>query len=227
MPPLLAFNRLLDLCRNGLYALALLALSAGTEAQVAVTTQHNDNKRTGQTLHETLLNTSNVNVKTFGKLFSRTADGQIYAQPLYVPHLLFDNLSHNVVCVARSCPQNDLRRGQNQNRYGHLLISSPCSRPDYWAEKLAGPALIKGRLPGTGAGSVNGYVYFQAIYQNNRPGLLLMNGSVYVGFGSTFFRSAPSGNPFEAPTSPLRIVGSAARFFRTIMTRTDGADLWH
>ncbi|MGA9386308.1 MAG: hypothetical protein WBV63_14895, partial [Candidatus Sulfotelmatobacter sp.] len=52
-----------------------------------VTTQHNDNSRTGQNLNETILNTSNVNVSSFGKLFFRTVDGQIYGQVLYVPGL--------------------------------------------------------------------------------------------------------------------------------------------
>jgi len=50
MPPLLTFSGLLDLRRYRLYA-TLFALASITEAQVAVTTQHTDNKRTGQTLH--------------------------------------------------------------------------------------------------------------------------------------------------------------------------------
>ena len=68
--------------------IGLLATSASLLAQVAVTTQHNDLNRTGVNASETILNTSNVNVNTFGKLFSRAVDGQIYAQPLYVsqPH---------------------------------------------------------------------------------------------------------------------------------------------
>ncbi len=68
--------------------------------QVAVTTHHNDNGRTGQNLTEIVLNTSNVNVNTFGKLFSRAVDGQIYAQPLYVPHLAVAGQIRNVVYVA-------------------------------------------------------------------------------------------------------------------------------
>ena len=68
--------------------------------QVSVLTQHNDNARSGQNLNETILNTSNVNQNSFGKLFSRTVDGFIYAQPLYVPGLTIQGATHNVVYVA-------------------------------------------------------------------------------------------------------------------------------
>jgi hypothetical protein len=68
---------------------------------VDVLTQHNDTGRTGTTLHETTLNTTDVNVKTFGKLFTRPVDGQIYAQPLYVSALHIPHKgTHNVVFVA-------------------------------------------------------------------------------------------------------------------------------
>ncbi|MFF7725519.1 hypothetical protein [Streptomyces sp. NPDC008001] len=50
-----------------------------------VTTQHNDNRRTGANLHETTLTPLTVGRETFGKLFTRAVDGQIYAQPLVVP----------------------------------------------------------------------------------------------------------------------------------------------
>src|SRR5512146_1092598 len=69
-------------------------------AQVSVLTQHNDNARTGQNLSETILNTSNVNVSNFGKLFWRTVDGYIYAQPLYVAGLNVGGATRDVGFVA-------------------------------------------------------------------------------------------------------------------------------
>ena len=66
-----------------------------------MTTQHNDLNRTGANPSETVLNTSNVNVNTFGKLFSHAVDGQIYAQPLYVPNVQIPGQgTHNVVFIC-------------------------------------------------------------------------------------------------------------------------------
>jgi hypothetical protein len=66
-----------------------------------VLTQHNDVFRTGATLTETILNTSNVRPGAFGKLYSRELDGEIYAQPLYVEGVeIPDSGRRNVVFVA-------------------------------------------------------------------------------------------------------------------------------
>jgi hypothetical protein len=70
-----------------------------------VFTEHNDKARTGQNLNEKVLTPQNVNSKKFGKLFSYSVDGQIYAQPLYVPNVAIPGQgTHNVVYVAT---QND------------------------------------------------------------------------------------------------------------------------
>jgi len=66
----------------------------------AVTTQHNDNQRTGANLKETVLNVGNVNPYQFGLLFKRTIDGYVYAQPLYVPNLTINGVQRNVLIVA-------------------------------------------------------------------------------------------------------------------------------
>ncbi len=52
---------------------------------VPVTTQHNDNDRTGANLSETQLTTSSVDVQRFGRVFRRHVVGAVYAQPLTLP----------------------------------------------------------------------------------------------------------------------------------------------
>ena len=218
--------------------ISLLGLNSLCVSQVAVTTHHNDTSRTGQNLGETILNTSNVNVNTFGKLFSRTVDGQIYAQPLYVPNLSLDGTTRNVVYVATQndsvyafdadapaassplwqvnfgtpVPSTDVdpkcaditpevgitstpvidtssstiyvvakTKNTSDNSY-HFNIHALDLITG--AEKFGGPTEITARVSGTGAQSVGGMVTFDPLQQFNRPGLLLLNGVVYVAFGS-------------------------------------------
>ena len=51
-------------------------------------------------VNETLLNTSNVSAQHFGKRVSYPVDGQVYAQPLFVPDVIIKGHRSNVVYVA-------------------------------------------------------------------------------------------------------------------------------
>lgn len=86
------------LCR-----LAVLSLTLGlwTSASGQVVTSQVDNGRTNANVHEKRLRPSNVNVTSFGKLFSRTVDGDIFAQPLFVPSVKIPGIGkRDVVFVA-------------------------------------------------------------------------------------------------------------------------------
>ena len=92
--------RLHRIIQHSVFYLVLVCISLPLVAQVSVLTQHNDNSRTGQNLQETILNASTVNVANFGKLFSIPVEGNIFAQPLYVPGLTVGGETRNVVYVA-------------------------------------------------------------------------------------------------------------------------------
>ena len=228
--------------------ISLLSLSSLSVSQVAVTTQHNDVGRTGQNLSETVLNTSNVNVNTFGKLFSLQVDGQIYAQPLYLPNLDIQGTTRNVVYVATEhnsvyafdadnasqgaplwqvnlgtsvpsqdictvtgdtdpddCPYEDLTpeigitstpvidpntaimyvvaktKNDTDSSY-HFFLHALDVRSG--TEQLGGPIEIIGQVNGGGAGSSGGVVTFAPLFHIQRPALLLLNGILYIAFGS-------------------------------------------
>ena len=75
--------------------------TAGPGASVSILTHHYDVARTGANSSETLLTPANVNSNQFGKLFSFPVDGQMYAQPLYVPEVSIPGKGiHNVVYAA-------------------------------------------------------------------------------------------------------------------------------
>lgn len=83
------------------FPLSALLLAAALPAQVPVLTANYGNDRTNANLSEKILNTANVNLATFGKVFSLPVDGFIYAQPLYVPQLELPQYGRrNVVFAA-------------------------------------------------------------------------------------------------------------------------------
>ncbi len=51
-------------------------------------------------------------------------------------------------------------------------------------DMFGGPVQIAASVPGTGAGSNNGTIAFNAFWQLQRPGLILANGTLYIAFGS-------------------------------------------
>lgn len=66
-----------------------------------VLTYHNGNARIGANPYESILTPSNVNAGDFGKLFTVHLDGDVYAQPLYVPKVAVPSQGiHNTIYVA-------------------------------------------------------------------------------------------------------------------------------
>jgi len=80
--------------------LGTLSFVGDISAQVNVTTYHNDNSRTGANTQETILTPNNVNSTQFGKIFSVSVDGALYAQPLYTSNVAIAGGTHNVLYVA-------------------------------------------------------------------------------------------------------------------------------
>ncbi len=204
-------------------------------AQVNVLTANYDNARTSANLNESTLNTGNVTLSRFGKVFSRQVDGQIYAQPLYASSLNMPGKGiRNVVFVATmhdsvyafdadspweyaplwqvslgtSVPSGEYNFTDIQPEVGILgtpvidaatntlyavanTVTTGAFQYSLHAldlfdghEKFGAPVAIRGSVSGTGNGSQFGLLAFDPFLHLQRPGLLLLNGTVYVAFGS-------------------------------------------
>lgn len=216
-------------------------------AQTAVTTQNYDISRTGQNTTETVLTPTVLQSGNFGKLSTLTFDGQVLAQPLYLPAVTIGGVAHQTLFVATEHdsvyavdaasgatlwhaslvdtahgaasgatpdPQSDTGCGDISafapaaGEYG--VSSTPVIDPTTGtlyveaksyengapvhrlhalditsgAEKLGGPATIAATVAGTGVDSSNGVLKFDSKWQHQRTGLLLVNGVIYLGFGS-------------------------------------------
>ena len=98
-PPTTSATHIIQATNNANTAQTAVAFLAVTN-YAGTFTMKNDTFRTGQNLNEVALTTGNVNQNQFGKLFTRTVDGNIYAQPLYVPNVTTSSGTYNVVYVA-------------------------------------------------------------------------------------------------------------------------------
>jgi hypothetical protein len=77
-------------------------LAAGVQCAFSqnVLTYHNNNARTGLNSAETTLTPSNVNVTSFGKLFTVTVDGLVDGEPLYLSAVPIQGANHNLLIVV-------------------------------------------------------------------------------------------------------------------------------
>ena len=81
-------------------ALLYVTLTPHLSAGVDVLVGRYDTRGTGANLDERILNTTNVNLAGFGKLFSYEVEGAIYAQPLIVSAVRIGGRDRNVLYVA-------------------------------------------------------------------------------------------------------------------------------
>ena len=102
-------------------AYSLIAAIFIRSIQAQVTTSQYDNARTGANVNETTLTPQKRNRCRFGKLFSLTVDGDIYAQPLYLAGVEIPGKGkHNVVLHRHRTRQRLCVRCGRAARYAAL-----------------------------------------------------------------------------------------------------------
>jgi hypothetical protein len=109
----------------GVYTVTATSLTDGSQSSsitVGVTdlagvyTYHNDLARDGANTQEYALTPKSVTAASFGKLFSCTVDGAVYAQPLWVAKLSIGGSQRNVVLVVTA----------HDSLYAFDADTSPC-----------------------------------------------------------------------------------------------------
>src|SRR5579884_1574652 len=86
--------------RRNLAFIVFGLLFTSLHSQTPVLTGQYNNARTSGITTETILNAADVNSSEFGKIATLATDGVVYAQPLYVPGVLMNGRTVNVLYVA-------------------------------------------------------------------------------------------------------------------------------
>jgi hypothetical protein len=175
---------------------------------VPVFTQHNDNGRTGRNLSEAGLNVAIVNTNTFGLLYTRPVDDQIYAQPLVVTNVTIPGKgTHNIVIVATV----------NDSVYAFDADNAAVVAP-YWSTNFLTPPNIvaPANTDMTGACGGNYHDFSGNLGIVGTPVVDPASGTIYL-----VARTLESGSSFiqrlhaldittgaEKPNSPVIITGS-------------------
>ena len=118
----------------GVRASTPAALAQSTPAETDVVMQHNDIERTGANLHETILTPANVSASTFGLLYKRAVDDQLYTQPLILTHVHIGGGWHDVVFVTtvnNSVYAFDANDSSAKEPFWHINFGTPLSLRDF------------------------------------------------------------------------------------------------
>jgi hypothetical protein len=188
------------------------SIAVGVTDLAGVYTYHNDLARDGANTHEYALTPANVNSGSFGKLFSCSVDGAIYAQPLWVANLTVSGAAHNVVFVAT----------QHDSLFAFDADASPCSK--LWSVSLIDsahggtanespvPSGGTGALVGNGAGDLTPEVGITGtpVIDPARAILFVVSKSMSPGGGAFYQRlhAIDLASGAEKPGSPLTIAAT-------------------
>jgi hypothetical protein len=169
-----------------------------------VTTHHNDNSRTGANTAETILTPSNVNISTFGKLYERHVEGDVYTQPLYVRGVATAVGTRNLFFVGTSTNMVYAFDADN--------LSIDPDTPAIWSRRLKPfRILTDSEICRETVGSVG---------ITSTPVIDTATGTMYVvtrsstptpggtGDGDTFLHALDIRNGAERPGSPVKVSAS-------------------
>lgn len=262
--------------------LTLLAVTAAAAslAQPNVTTQHNDNSRTGAYLGETLLTPASVSSGRFGALYERETLGDVLAQPLYIRGVPTSRGPKNLIFIATALNNlyaydaDDLSPGLTSGRVwmrnlcgsfdvnicdetkSHRVGITSTPVIDVATQTMyvvARCSFTNGGPDAGGPSNSDNYLYainlsdgsdrhprrkieavdpadsrvaFDARCQRNRPGLLLMNGVIFMAFGTFSCDGNCPGAPYHGWVLAYRASDLTQVGVFNTSTRGGAAGIW-